>query len=82
MAKAKQVNPDSKPLDEQTQTELKRGATARLRRLNSAAKAAVIGDAIGAPVTGPLQVLLPSFVSVLLSAWPSVLSLVRKSRQS
>lgn len=48
------VSPDSKSLDEQTEAELKRGAKARLRRLNPTAKAAVIGDALGAPVTGPL----------------------------
>lgn len=54
MADVKQSSPESKPLDEQTEAELKRGAKARLRRLNPTAKAAVIGDALGAPVTGPL----------------------------
>ena len=54
MAEIKQPSPESKPLDEQTEAELKRGAKARLRRLTPSAKAAVIGDTLGAPVTGPL----------------------------
>jgi large-conductance mechanosensitive channel len=51
---AQQRDVEAKTLDEKTQTELKREARARLRRLTPSSKAAVISDVIGAPVKGPL----------------------------
>lgn len=49
-----QPSQEPRPLDNQSEAELKRGARARLRRLNPAAKAAVISDVMSQPVTGPL----------------------------
>ncbi len=54
MANSQQPESESKPLDDKTQAELKREAKARLKRLDPTSKAAVIGDVLGSPVTGPL----------------------------
>lgn len=50
MAEYKQSPSESKPLDEQTEAELKRGAKARLKRLSPVAAGIVVEEAVRAKV--------------------------------